>query len=331
MSVSQLKTRKDESQYILNKTGKKAGKILYSAFRYLVLLSIGYLIIYPLLYMIVTSCASGEAYNNSVRVWIPNDFDIRGNFGKAIEIMDYGRAFISTFKNEISSALIQVISCSIAGYGFARYTFKGKRFFTALLFLSILVPDMVVIVPKMLNYSHVDFFGILGIISKLTGKDIRLDITDTPLSFWLPAILGVGLKSGVLIYIYIQFFKGLPRELEEAAWVDGSGPLRTFLSIALPSSSVVIVTVTVFSLIWHWNDFLLSGMYLRDNFPLAVKLTSFETVMYQKYMIGISRDTPEGAGVLMAGLLLFVLPMLIFYMIIQRQFIESIDRVGITG
>ena len=190
---------------------------------------------------------------------------------------------------------------------------------------------MVVIVPKMLNYSHVDFFGILGIISKLTGKDIRLDITDTPLSFWLPAILGVGLKSGVLIYIYIQFFKGLPRELEEAAWVDGSGPLRTFLSIALPSSSVVIVTVTVFSLIWHWNDFLLSGMYLRDNFPLAVKLTSFETVMYQKYMIGISRDTPEGAGVLMAGLLLFVLPMLIFYMIIQRQFIESIDRVGITG
>ena len=89
MSVSQLKTRKDESQYILNKTGKKTGKILYSAFRYLVLLSIGYLIIYPLLYMIVTSCASGEAYNNSVRVWIPNDFDIRGNFGKAIEILDY--------------------------------------------------------------------------------------------------------------------------------------------------------------------------------------------------------------------------------------------------
>ena len=83
----------------------------------------------------------------------------------------------------------------------------------------------------------------------------------------------------ILIYIYIQFFKGLPRELEEAAWVDGSGPIRTFISIAVPSSGVVIITVVLFSLIWHWNDSTLSGMYLVEDYPIAVMLRNFEAAM----------------------------------------------------
>lgn len=331
MFTEKIKGNIDISKHSFKKAESKSMRILYAALRYIILLSVGYLIIYPLFYMIVNSFASGEAFINSVRVWVPTDFDIKGNFSKAIDILDYGKAFLSTFKNEIVAALLQVVSCSVVAYGFARYNFRCKKALTVLLFLSILVPDMVVIIPRMLNYSHLDLFGILGFINKLTGVDLRIDIIDSPFAFWFPSLLGVGLRSGILIYIYIQFFRGLPRELEEAAWVDGSGPVRTFMSIALPSSSVVITTVTVFSLIWHWNDSLLSGMYLREDFPLAVNLTMFETTMYQKYMLGTSRDTPEGAGVLLAGLLLFILPMLIFYIIVQRKFIESIDRVGITG
>lgn len=310
---------------------RRGKKILYSLFRMVILLSMAYLIIYPLLYMIITSMASGAAFANSIRVWVPTDFDIVSNYTKAINILEYGPAFLSTLKNEIVSAFLEVCSCAFIAYGFARYDFRGKRMFTALLFLSILVPDMVLMIPRMINYSNLDFLGILGLIFQLTGIDFRPDLINTPLAFWLPSILGVGLRAGILIYIYIQFFRGLPRELEEAAWVDGAGPIRTFFSIALPSSGVVITTVTVFSLIWHWNDYLLSGMYLNSDYTLAVRLSMFVDTMYQKYMLQLHKFSPDGAAVLMAGCLLFVLPMLLVYMVLQKKFVESIDRVGITG
>lgn len=313
------------------KTARKIKNLTLSICRLFFLLCIGYLILYPLLYMVITAISSGNAYNNSIRVWLPSELNVVENFSRAIEILDYGKAFLSTFKNQIVGALLEVASCAFVAYGFARFNFKGKRICTAFLLISILVPDMIVIIPRVLGYSHVDFLGVLGLLNELTGVDLRLRIIDTSFTFWIPSLLGVGLKSGILIYIYIQFFHSLPHELEEAAWIDGAGPIRTFFSIALPSSGVVILTVSVFAVIWHWNDSLLSSMYLLEDYPLAVKLTLFESTMAQKFFLTLSRDTPDGAVVLMAGCLLFILPMLIMYMIVQRWFIESIDRVGITG
>ncbi len=311
---------------------KKSASILYSIFRLVILLSIGFIIIYPLIYTIITSLQSKYAFLNSTRIWIPTEFAIAENYKAAFDAMEYVKSFWSTFKNELLSAGIEVASCAIVAYGLARFDFKLKKVYTAILFLTILVPDMMIIIPRMLNYSHLDLFGILGLINKLIGVDLRPDILDTAWAFWLPSLFGVGLKSGILIYIYIQFFKGLPQELEEAAWVDGAGPFKTFLAIALPSSGVVILTVTVFSMIWHWNDSLLSGMYLTDNFPLARQVSRLPETLGSKYhiILNSARD-PQGIGYLMAGCVLFIVPMLIMYMILQRWFIESIDRVGITG
>ncbi len=310
---------------------KKGTAIFYSLFRFVMLMSIGFIIIYPLFYMIVTSLVSGEAYRNSTRVWIPTEFDVVQNYIKGWSVLEYGTSFLDTLKFQIVSALIEVASCAVIGYGFARFDFKGKKIFTGILFLTILVPDMMLMIPRMLNYTSLDFLGILGLFNKLTGIDIRPNVLNTGLAFWLPSLLGVGLKSGILIYIYIQFFKGLPRELEEAAWVDGAGPIKTFLSIAVPSSSVVFITVFVFSMIWHWNDSLLSSMYLTDDFPLANRLNMIKGMMVQKFQMEPSNRNPETAAILMSACLLFIAPMLIMYMIMQRGFIESIDRVGITG
>lgn len=325
------------------KYAKTGTSVVYSIFRYALLISIGFIIIYPLLYMIVTSIMSPAAYNNSTRVWIPTEFNIKDNYSKAIEALSYGTALLSTIKYEVISALLEVASCAVIGYGFARFNFKGKKIFTAILFLTILVPDMMVLIPRMVNYSNLDFLYIGTGIEKLvqaignlfgadwSAFDITPKVVNTGWTMWLPSILGVGLRSGVLIYIYIQFFTGLPRELEEAAWVDGAGPFKTFLRIAIPSSSVVIITVTVFSLIWHWNDSLLSGMYLTSDYPLASGLSNIEAYLVQKWAIYLTAGTPQGASILMASCLLFIVPMLIFYMFIQRGFIESVDRVGITG
>lgn len=310
---------------------KKGANTLYSLFRLTILLSIGFIIIYPLMYTIVTSLQSKYAFMNSTRVWIPTEFAILENYAAAFNAMEYVKSLWSTIKNELLSAAVEVASCAIVAYGLARFDFKMKKVYTAILFLTILVPEMMILIPRMLNYSHLDLFGILGLIKNICGVDLRPNILDTPLAFWLPSIFGVGLRSGILIYIYIQFFKGLPRELEEAAWVDGAGPFRTFLSIALPSSGVVILTVSVFSMIWHWNDSLLSGMYLSEDFPLAGQISRLPESLGSKYHIILSARDPQGIGYLMAGCVLFIVPMLVIYMIVQRWFIESIDRVGITG
>ena len=310
---------------------KKSLGAVYSIFRLVILLSIGFIILYPLIYTVITSIQSKYAFLNSTRVWVPTEFSILQNYSAAFNAMEYMSSLWSTFKNEILSAAIEVVSCAVVAYGLARFKFKLKNVYIAILFLTILVPEIMILIPRMLNYSHLDLFGILGLVKNLTGVDLRINLIDSPFAFWLPSIFGVGLRSGILIYIYIQFFKGLPKELEEAAWVDGAGPFRTFLSIALPSSGVVILTVTVFSMIWHWNDSLLSGMYLSNAFPLARQIARLPETLGSKYHIILSARDPQGIGYLMAGCVLFIVPMLIVYMIIQHWFIESIDRVGITG
>lgn len=320
----------DYNIHKIKRYGKQATKPLYSVLRLVILISIGFVILYPLFYMIVTSVQSKEAFLNSARVWIPKSFSIKENYAFAIDALNYGEALISTLKYEVLSALIQVCTCAVAAYGFARFKFKELGILKAVLFLTILIPDMMLLIPRMINYSHLDFLGIFGLLNDLTGIDIRPNILDSGGVFWLPSLFGVGLRSGILIFIYIQFFSGLPKELEEAAWVDGAGPFRTFLSIAVPSSGVVILTVTIFSLIWHWNDSLLSGMYLTEDYPLAMTLKMMPTAL-SKFNILVSVRNPESMAYLMAGCVLFIAPMLIMYMIVQRWFIESIDRVGITG
>lgn len=315
----------------INKGKNKIKGISNSVIRLIILLSIGFVIIYPLFYMLSASVAGKYAFTNSSRVWIPSEFNIIENYRVALDCLDYGKSLLVTLEYGVFPGLIQVLSCSLAAYGMARFDYFGKKVMLMFLFITILIPDMVFIIPKMVNYSSLDFLGILGLIGRITGKNIRLNLLNSVWAFIIPAALGVGLRSGILIYIYMQFFKGLPAELEEAAWVDGAGPFRTFFSIAIPSSGVVIITVTVFSLIWHWNDLINTAMLLTNKFTLSLKLEGFAEIIAGKYKIFLNATNPEAMSYSMAACVLFVLPMLLFYMFVQRGFIESIDRVGITG
>ena len=330
MKIAELKSMfTNPSREILRrkKALNKAGSLVWALLRLLILLAIGYIIIYPLFYMIGTSLRSRQSYYDSARIWIPSSISIDFNYTKALEFTSYFEGFKNTMILDVVAGLIEIVTCSIVAYGFARFKFKLKPLFTAGLFLTILVPEIMVIIPRMLTYSKMDVLGILGLFDSITGIDLRPNIIGSPLAFYLPSLFAMGLRSGILIYIYIQFFKGLPYELEEAAWVDGAGPIRTFVSIALPSSSVVFTTVTVFSMIWHWNDTFLASMYVDANYPISVHLNRINATMVGA---GFYPNNTETQSILMAACFLFILPPLIFYMFMQRKFIESIDRVGIT-
>ncbi len=298
-----------ESSYKLK---KKAASFFANILRYLFLLAFSYVLLYPLLYIFVNSFKNPVDYFNPSVQWVLKRFSLV-NFDMAYKALDFGSAIKSTFLNEMVSTVIQVVACSVAAFGLAKFDFKGKKFLLASMFVSILVPSIMTIVPTYVNFKN---FGILG----------------TPLVFWLPSLTCVGLNCGLYIYIFTQFFKSFPKEIEEAAWIDGAGTWKTFLKIVVPSSKVSFVTVSVFSIVWNWNDYYLPQMFLTDNYPLSVKLNNLpENIGGWLGQFYGSNAKLSIALVLIAACLLCIAPLLIFYIIIQRKFIASVVNSGIVG
>ncbi len=317
------------SNLSLYKAKNKTISVAVAILRYLILISIGYVVLYPLFYMISSSVRGYTDFYDPGVLWIPKQFTWEW-YEWAMTCLDFWVGLKNTILFELVAAFLEIISCSVIAYGLARFEFKGKKVLLAFLILTILVPDQMIIIPKMMNFANLDFMGILSLIEKLTGGDIRPNILNTGFVFYLPSIFGIGLRSGIIMFIYMQFYKGLPRELEEAAWIDGAGLFQTYTKIALPSSGVVITTVSILSIIWHWNDYYLAVMFMNSQkaMPLAVKLSNIAEQVSAIYAVwGGFKVTATQA----ASCVLFVLPMLIMYIFLQRKFVKSIDRVGITG
>lgn len=310
-----------------NELKEKILSFFVFAVRWLLILAVGYIILYPLLQMISQSLMTQEQYTDTSVVWVPKEISFV-NFKVALQALDYQKTLLWTITVNIVSALIQVLTCAFTAYGFSRFNFRGKNFFMALLIFSIIVPAQMTVIPSLINYRHFDVLGVLKAIGAVLGVDIRPNLVDTPFAFYLPSIFSVGLRSGIIIFIYMQFFKGLPKELEEAAAIDGANSLKTFLRIVLPSSGVAIVSVLILSVIWHWNEYFLSVMYFSSNNTLAVRLANIRIYLQN---IGVAAQMAVTTGVIKAACLLFILPMLIMYLVMQRKFIQSIDSVGIVG
>lgn len=302
---------------------KNIRKALVAVVRYFFLLSLSYVVLYQIAYILSQSFKpQAQIYDPSV-VWIPKSFTT-ANIKEAWNALEYPKRLLNSFLIPVCSGLLEVFTCSLAAYGLARFKFRENKLIFLLVMLTILVPSQMIMIPSYLNYSHLDILGIFGLLARVTGIDIRPNVLDTALTFYLPAMFGVGLRSGFFVFIYMQFFKKMPKELEEAAWIDGANPFKTFLRVIVPSSKVAITTVTIFSVIWHYNDYYLSAMYFSDKYPLAVSLSLIAS--------NSSVAGTDYARILkMAGCLLFILPVLLMYMVLQRKFIQNIDQVGIVG
>lgn len=287
---------------------KASTAIIYLA-RLLILTIVGYIVLYPFFYMLVTAIKDIDAMLDVEHIWIPVTYSLK-SFKEIFELLNFGTALKQTFLVQILSAAIETFVCAFVAYGFARFKFKGKPICMFFLILSLLVPIQMYSLSMSVNYRNLHLF-------------------NTPFVYWLPSLLGVGIRSGMMIFIYQQFFVNLPKELEDAAYIDGAGPVRTYFSIALPSSSVVLVTVSVLSFVWHWNEYYLASLtFLSDSAPLAMVLSFLKVYLKQ---VGIYEGWPEYASLVSAACLMYVIIPLILYMIFQRKFVRSIDRVGITG
>ncbi len=286
--------------------------------RSLFLLGLAYLFLFPIFYLLLAAFSDPDSLNNPNVVWIPLEWTLENIKTAVTKIHFFDAAWIS-LKHALFGTVASLISCSLVGYGLARYKFFLKPLVFACVVLTIIVPPQILLISQFLQYQN--FLG--------TG----LYLLDTMWVFVIPAMFGAGLKNGLFIFIFRQFFLGLPKDLEEAAWVDGCNPLKTFIRIILPISGPGFVTVTLFSFVWHWNDYYYSSMlYVEDMKALVPMMQGVQQSLQNSIADGSSSGAAlNSRGVLAsAGLLTIIVP-LVLYMFLQRQFVESIERTGIVG
>lgn len=305
----------------------RVSKWIWAIFRTALLVGLGFIIIYPLLTML-SYTFNGDYMGNSTFVWIPEKFTMN-NLKLAVEFLEYPESVKNTLFIAVGSSILQILSCALAGYGFARFNFKGKNILFLLVILTIIVPPQTYIISTYLDYKFFDFFGIGSLIGLITGKPFTVSLVDTYWSFWVPSMFGQGIRGGLYIFIFKQFFSGLPKELENAAKIDGCNAVQTFLRIMLPNAGSACLTVFLFSFVWHWNDYYVSNMMFQNkNEPLAVVI--FRKSDFMRQMTGYVGNI-NYEFVLNASVLLSIVPLLVLYAFAQKYFIESVAKVGVKG
>lgn len=299
---------------------KKAVEIIFPIFRFIILFGLGFVILYPLIYMI--SCAFRERgdMNDPTVMWIPRHFTLNV-MKETLDAMGFPQTLFTTLFLNVGCALVQVISCAVTGYGFARFKFKGQKLLFGIVIMMILVPPQVIALPL---YSQFRNFGI---------GEFTVNLIDTAFTMYLPALTANGIRAGLMILIFRQFFKGLPRELEDAAYIDGCGPFRTFVQVMIPNASAAFLTVFLFSVVWYWNDYYVSASFFTDTRTISLMLRSLDTEMKQKLFGTISAEISPREQIVWkeAGCLISITPLLILYVCLQKHFIEGIERSGIVG
>ena len=279
---------------------------------YLLLIGLGYIYLYPMLYMIANSFMTmNDILSVSVN-WIPSKFSFE-NYRLVWEAIDYPKALLDAIILAGAPAISATISSAIIGYGFATYDFPFKKILMALMLATFIIPPQITMLSTFRMYSN---YGLLGSIA----------------TFIFPAILGQGLNGAIYILIFYSFFKMIPKSLMESAEIDGAGSLKIFFKIAIPLAVPAIIIVFLFSFVWYYNETYLAPLFLRgsDMITLPIRVEEFINDYTTIYPPGSSAAELMKSAKL-AGNILTILPILVLFFFTQKHFVEAIDRTGITG
>jgi multiple sugar transport system permease protein len=302
----------EKVKYFLLGERTKRG-LIATVFLYALLIAIGFVYVYPLLFMFVTSIKSPQDLLNPMVQWVPTQAYV-GNYQKAFIVLNYARTLLNSALVSVVPSLIQAVVASLVGYGLARYNFWGKRVLFILLLATFVLPAQNTVIPQMLTYKSM---GLLGSI----------------LSLILPATLGQGFRSAIFILIFYQTFQSMPKSLEEAARLDGASDLRIFFQLALPAAAPAFIISFLFSTVWYWNETYLTVIFLEGGIQtLPMQLSKFVQAYENLYPPGtVNIFDRLNEAVKMSGTFLNIAPLLVIYFVLQRWFVESVERSGITG
>ncbi len=297
--------------------------LLFSLFKFVILLGICYIIIGPLISIIAGSFFSSTDINNPTVKLFPIEPTL-DNYKLTFVRLKYWKTLGYTMGFVTIITMLQVLITSMAGYGFARFSFPFKKLLFACVIVTIVLPTHSIMLPLYQHFRNWDFFGI---VSAIRGEKLNLLSTEIPML--LLTLFGCGLRSGLFIYIFRQFFRGLPKEIEEAAFIDGAGMWYTYLRIMLVNAVPSIITVTVFSMVWQYNDMFYGNLFsLPAGHSITLQLSTVQSTIGMTDQI----KDPQVIQICMyAGVILVIIPIIAVYLILQKYFIEGVERSGIVG
>ena len=284
---------------------------------YALLICIGFIYIYPILHMVSSSLMNLDDLLDSSIKWLPSSLNF-ANYKQAASSMNFWTALWQSIVLAGVPTICNLISCSVIGYGLARFDFPGKAICMGIIILSFVLPSQITMIPTYVLYSN-------------------LGILNTIWAFILPALFGQGFNAPIFILIFWQFFRQIPKVLIEASKIDGAGYFTSFFRVALPSATPAFITVALFSFVWYWNESYLTELYVHGVYgasnwtSLVIQLDNFASNFSSYQQTATNAATNLNESINMAGTMLSILPLMLLYFVLQRHFVESIDRTGITG
>ncbi|WP_313070740.1 carbohydrate ABC transporter permease [Lacrimispora sp.] len=280
---------------------KKRNKTARQLIDYGVIFVIGVVLLYPIIWMFFSTFKSNDEIFGSIRL-LPKSFSLdyytegwRGN-GK----VSYARFFVNTFMLVLPTTILTVVSSALVAYGFARFRFPGKRILFAVLIATLMLPNSVIIIPRYALYN-------------------KFHWVNTYLPFYAPAVLAC---YPFFTYMLIQFLRGLPRELDESAYIDGCGTFRTFMQVLLPLMKPALFSAGLFQFLWTYNDYFNSLIFINSvkKFPISLALR-----------MSLDAESVVQWGKVMAMAFVAVVPVMLLFFAAQKYFVEGIATSGIKG
>lgn len=310
------------------KLSYKLTKIVLVVFRTLMLIGLCFILLYPILYMLTMTFRPPEDIYDPSVVWVPKSLTME-NINKVMELMEYWKVLWNSVQINLLSSLIQMIPCGLMGYALARFKFPGSKLMFGIVLLTIIIPPQLTIIPLARTIGIFDFFGIgkLGLL--FGGEAWTTSLMDTPFAFYVPAIFGAGIKAGLFVFIFRQFFRNLPKELEDAAAIDGCGFFQTFIRVIVPNALTICLTILILSVVWYWNDYYYSSMFVPNFSTVSLKLTQIPNLYTAAENVAL--DMFDVVTLSQAGALLTILPILLMYIVLQRWFVQGVERSGLVG
>lgn len=309
----------------------KIANLFWRLLLYCVVFGLCFIVLQPFIQKISTSFMSTKDVLDVTVIYIPKHFSTTF-WHHVFEAMDYWEALLNSFLLSAMVGILEIFFSSLVAYGFARFKFPGRSVLFGLLILTLIVPPMVTMIPQYINFQH---FDILGIFSLISGKPGGINLLNSVWPYILTAITVTGYKCGLYVYLMRQLYRGLPKELEEAAYLDGCSAFGTYFRIVFPSGISMMVVCFVLAFVWQWTDSFYGSFYTPSMVTISQKLNSVVALASSSVMqdmgitMGINPPVAYATATGNTAVLLAIIPLFILFLFAQRFLIESIEQSGL--
>jgi len=273
-------------------------KVKYTIY-YILITLFGLIMIYPLIWMFFATFKTNKEIFASISLF-PSSYSLSGYIGgwHSSGQYTYTDFFINTFSMVIPTVVFTLISCPIVAYGFARFEFPAKKFFFSIMIATLMLPNTIIIIPRYILFRNLGWL-------------------DSYLPFWIPALFAC---YPFFIFMMVQFFRGIPKDLDEAAYLDGCNSFMVFLRIHVPLLKPALISACIFQFMWTWNDFFNPLIYISSvkKYPLSLALR-----------MGLDVAAVANWNGILAMALVSIIPVVLLFFFMQKYFVEGIATTGL--